>query len=87
MLTCTSREKVLESLSVTVDRLRFAFHHSAFEFCDDPVEMSGCVMVDGGVCANACLCVFCLCTCACGGVTRQSPRQSSPKVTEQRGSR
>lgn len=63
---------------------------SAFEFCNDPVEMSGCVKVDGAVCAQsglfACLCVFSfVCMYVCG-VTRQSPRQSSPKVTEQRGS-
>lgn len=42
---------------MTVDVFDFALRHSAFEFCDDPVEMSGCVMVDSGVCVRACLCV------------------------------
>lgn len=87
MLTYISEKGPRESFSGR-GCLRFAFRHSAFEFCDDPVEMSGCVMVDGGVCVCARVCAFCcLCTCACGGVTRQSPRQNSPKVTERRGSR
>lgn len=68
--------------------LWYAFRHSAFEFCDDPVWM--CHGWRWRVCerararARVCAFYFRLCTCACGGVTRQSPQQSSPKVTEQR---
>lgn len=58
----------------------------AFEFRNVPVEMSGCVKVDDAVrvCVSVRFSFVCMWVC---GVTRQSPRQSSPKVTEQKGSR
>lgn len=62
--------------------LWLASRRSAFAFCDDPVDMSGCV--NGGVCVHVC---FFVCVCVCGGVTRPSPRQSRPKITERRGRR
>lgn len=80
-------EKVLESLSVTVDVFDTLSVTLPLSFV---MTQSGCVMVDVGVCVSArtrarvCAFYFRLCTCACGGVTRQSPQQSSPKVTEQR---
>lgn len=46
-------EKVLESLSVTVNVFDTLSVTLPFEFCDDPVDMSGCVMVDVGVCVRA----------------------------------
>lgn len=45
--------------------LGLASRRSAFAFCDDPVDMSGCV--DGGVCAWVFL--VCVRVFVCGGVT------------------
>lgn len=80
VLTCTSPKRPFSDRRC----LWCAFRHSVFEFCDDPVKM--CHGWRWRVCARARVCAFYfrLCTCACGGVTRQSPQQSSPKVTEQR---
>lgn len=58
-------EKVLVSLSVTVDVFDTLSVTLPFEFCDDPVEISGCVMVDVGVCVRACLCVLFLFVYVC----------------------
>lgn len=76
-------EKVLESLSVTADVFDTLSVTLSLSFV---MTQFRCVMVDVGVCVRARVCAFYfrLCTCACGGVTRQSPQQSSPKVTEQR---
>lgn len=58
-------EKFPQSLSVTRECLGLASRRSAFAFCDDPVDMSGCV--DGGVCAWVFL--VCVRVFVCGGVT------------------